>query len=123
MDGERLREERCPACSEDLPAALCWSMWPNENRTTGRSLLLFRGGVNLGGDFQSQSVQANEPGGVVLVVGLGWVGLHGGDVRIVKTDRGFATGVDDVSLVKLHAHGAANVLLAFGDEGLQSKAL
>ncbi len=38
-------------------------------------------------DFQAQAVQSDEARGVVLVVGLGWVGFHRGDVRIVEADR------------------------------------
>ena len=38
-------------------------------------------------DFQAQAVQPDEAGGVVLVVSLGRVGLHRGDVRIVKAHR------------------------------------
>lgn len=43
--------------------------------------------MHLGGHFQAQAVQADETGGVVLIVGLGWVCFHGGDFRIVKADR------------------------------------
>ena len=32
--------------------------------------------MHLGRDFQAQAVQADEAGGVVLVVGLGRVGFH-----------------------------------------------
>ena len=34
--------------------------------------------MHLGRDFQAQAVQADETGGVVLVVGLGRVGFHRG---------------------------------------------
>ena len=34
--------------------------------------------MHLGRDFQAQAVQADEAGGVVLVVGLGRVGFHRG---------------------------------------------
>jgi hypothetical protein len=43
--------------------------------------------VDGGGHAQAQAVQADEAGGVVLVVGLGRVGFHGGDVRVVEADR------------------------------------
>ena len=39
--------------------------------------------MHLGRDFQAQAVQADETGGVVLVVSLGRVGFHRGDVRVV----------------------------------------
>lgn len=55
--------------------------------------------MHLGRDFQAQAVQADKSGGVVLVVGLGRVGFHGRDVRIVKTHARFAAGDDDVALV------------------------
>ena len=35
----------------------------------------------LGRDFQAQAIQADEAGGVVLIVGLGRVGFHRGEVR------------------------------------------
>ena len=38
--------------------------------------------MHLGGDFQAEAVEADEAGGVVLVVGPGRVGFHGGDVRV-----------------------------------------
>ena len=49
------------------------------------NLFLLR--VNFRRDFQAQAVQADEAGGVVLVVGLGRVGFHRGDVRIVEAHR------------------------------------
>jgi hypothetical protein len=42
---------------------------------------LFLFPMHLGRDFEPQSLQANETGGVVLVVGFGRVGFHGGDLR------------------------------------------
>jgi len=36
--------------------------------------------MHLGRDFQAQGVQADEAGGVVLVVGLGRVGFHRGGI-------------------------------------------
>ena len=41
--------------------------------------------MHLRRDFQAQAVQADEAGGVVLVVGLGRVGFHRGDVRVTQT--------------------------------------
>ena len=75
--------------------------------------------MHLGRDFQAQGVELDEAGGVVLVVGLGRVGIHRGDVRIVKAHRGFAAGNHDVALIQLHPHGAGHVLLALGHERLQ----
>ena len=37
--------------------------------------------MHLGRDFQAKTVQADEAGGVVLVVGLGRVGFHRGGFR------------------------------------------
>ncbi len=43
-----------------------------------------QGLLHLRRDFQPQRVEADEPGGVVLVVGTRRVGLHRGHVRIVE---------------------------------------
>ena len=34
-------------------------------------------------DPEAQAVEADKTGGIVLIVGLGRVGFHGGDVRVV----------------------------------------
>ena len=39
--------------------------------------------MHLRRDFQAQGIEPDEAGGVVLVVGLGRVGFHRGDVRVV----------------------------------------
>ena len=78
--------------------------------------------MHLRRDFQAQGVQPDEAGGVVLVVGLGRVGFHRGDVRVVEAHRGFAAADHDVALVKFHAHGAGDVLLDLLDVGLQREA-
>src|ERR1039458_4313767 len=67
--------------------------------------------LDAGADFQPQRVEPDEAGGVVLVVGFGRVGFHGGDGRVVEAHRGFAASAHDVALVKLHAHGASDILL------------
>ena len=54
-------------------------------------------------DFQAQGVQPDKSRRVVLVVGFGRIGFHGGDVRVVEAHRGFAAGADDVPFVKFHA--------------------
>ena len=54
-----------------------------------------------------------------MVVGLGRVGFHRGDVRVVETHRGFAAADHDVALVEFHAHRAGDVLLRFLDVGLE----
>jgi len=54
--------------------------------------------MHLGRDFQAGGVQPYEAGGVVLVVGLGRVGFHGGDVWIVAAHGGFVAG--NISSVK-----------------------
>ena len=78
--------------------------------------------MHLGRDFQAQGVEPDEAGGVVLVVGLGRVGFHRGDVRVVEAHRGFAAGDHDVTLVEFHAHGAGHVPLALGHVGLEREA-
>lgn len=79
--------------------------------------------MHLGGNAEAEAVQPNESGGVVLVVSLGRIGFHGGDVRIVEADRGLAPGVDDVPLVEFNTNGAGDVALAFGDKSLERQAL
>ena len=79
--------------------------------------------MNAGGNFESQGVERDEAGGVALVIGFGRVGFHRGDVRVVKAQRRFAAGGDDVAFVKFEPHGAGDVFLALGDEGLQRLAL
>ena len=78
--------------------------------------------MHLRRDFQAQAVQADEAGGVVLVVGLGRVGFHRGDVRVVEAHGGLAARDHEVALVKFHAHRAGDVLLRFFDAGLEREA-
>jgi hypothetical protein len=73
-------------------------------------------------DTQAQAVEANETGSVVLVVGFGRVGFHGGNGRVVKAHGGFAAGDHDVAFVKFHADGTGDVFLTLSDEGLQCEA-
>ena len=40
--------------------------------------------MHLRRDFQAQGVEPDEAGGVVLIVGLGRVGFHRGEVRVVE---------------------------------------
>ena len=78
--------------------------------------------MHLRRDFQAQRVEADEAGGVVLVVGLGRVGFHRGEVRVVEAHGGFAACDHDVALVKFHAHRAGHVLLALGHVSLECEA-
>ena len=48
--------------------------------------------MHLRRDFQAQRVEADEAGGVVLVVGLGRVGFHRGDVRVAEAHGQFVSG-------------------------------
>ena len=41
--------------------------------------------MHLGRDFQAQAVQADEAGGVVLIIGLGRVGFHRGIHLFIQT--------------------------------------
>ncbi len=69
-----------------------------------------------GRDFQAHRIEADEAGGVVLVVGpalAGWVGFHRGDGRGGEAHGGFAVAAHDVALVELHAHGAGDVFWLF----------
>ena len=65
-----------------------------------------------GGDFQAQRVEADEAGGVVLVVGYGGVGFHRGDGGFVEADGGFAAGGHEVAFVELFAAQAKAVFLS-----------
>ena len=55
--------------------------------------------MNLGVNPQAQSVESDKAGGVILVVCLGGISFHRGDLRIVKANRRFASGIDDVALI------------------------
>src|SRR5438105_4697149 len=81
-----------------------------------------QGAVDSGAYFNTQSVEANEAGGVVLVIGLGRIGLHGRDVWIVEADWGFTAGGYDIAFVELQAHCSGHVFLALVHQGLQSEA-
>ena len=58
--------------------------------------------LHLRRDFQTQRVEPDEAGGVVLVVGFGWVGFHRGDVqvRVHARFRALATGFSSGSTWK-----------------------
>ena len=79
--------------------------------------------MDLGGDFQPQSVQANETGRIILIIRLGRVSLHRRNVWIIETDGRLASGSDDVALVQLKSHGARHMLLALVHQGLQCEPL
>ena len=49
---------------------------------------------HLGRHLEPQAVQADEAGGVALVVRVGRVGLHRRDVRVVKADWRLEPGGD-----------------------------
>ena len=48
--------------------------------------------MHLGRDFEAQAVQADEAGGVVLVVGLGRVGFHRGGSELMQTPNAREVG-------------------------------
>ena len=68
--------------------------------------------LDLRRDLESKRIQADEPGRVILVVGLCGIGLHGRNRRVIKAHRGFSPRYHDVSLIELHPHGAGYILLA-----------
>ena len=43
------------------------------------------GAVNLHAGLQAKTIEAYEAGGIVLIVGVGWVRLHGGHITSFKT--------------------------------------
>src|SRR5262245_43166309 len=62
-------------------------------------------------DLESQRIQPNESGGVILIVGLGGVGLHRCDLGIVEADRTPSSRRNDVPFVELEADRAGHILL------------
>jgi len=74
-------------------------------------------------DLQPQRIQVYKARRVALVIRLRRVRFHRGDVRIVQAHRRFAPGRDDIPFVKLEPDGAGDILLGFGDKGLQRLAL
>ena len=73
--------------------------------------------------FEAKAVEADEACGVVLVVGIGGVCLHGGDVGTIEAKRALPASGMDAAFVELEAHGAGDILLAFAYEGLEGLAL
>ena len=57
--------------------------------------------VDAGKLFQAQAVEGDETGGVVLVVGFLLATFHSGDILVIKAVRRTASGIDNVSFVKL----------------------
>src|SRR3954466_3748730 len=66
--------------------------------------------------LETQRIEPDKTRGIILVVSFGWVCLHSSDGRIVQAHWRFSAGDHYVSLVKLHAHRAADIFLAFGHE-------
>ncbi len=66
----------------------------------------------------AQRGEADESRRIILVTRFAWIVSPGGDRRVVEAHRRFAASAKDVAFVKLDAHGAGDVLLALGYEGL-----
>jgi len=47
-----------------------------------------------------QRIEAEEAGGVVLVVGFGGVGFHCGDRWVIQAHRGFAAAAQDAAFAR-----------------------
>src|SRR5690606_21665678 len=75
-----------------------------------------------GAGAEAQAVEADEAGGVVLVIPA-LHAFHRRDVLVVEGELGFATDGDDVALVELETDGAGDALLGLVNEGLQGLAL
>src|SRR6516162_806170 len=60
--------------------------------------------VNFRGNFQTKRVERDKTGRVRLIVCLGWIRLHRSDIRIVERYGAFASGRDNVTLVKFYSH-------------------
>src|SRR6188768_4431886 len=63
---------------------------------------------------EAQAVEADEAGGVALIV-PGLHALHGRDVHIVERVFRLPAASDDVALVELEANSAGDVLLGLVD--------
>src|SRR5207248_10145455 len=102
----------------NLPVAFTWEEWTTHSQKIPLPPRLrhFRG------DFEPQSVEADETGGVILIISFRRIGLHRGDSRIVKAEGRFSPRHDEVAFVKFHAHRASDISLALGYQGLQGEA-
>src|SRR5690349_12135559 len=78
--------------------------------------------VPLRRDPQAQGVEADEAGGVAMVVAA-LPFLEGDEVLVVERQRALAADDDRIALVELHADAAGDMLLALVDQGLQHLAL
>ena len=73
--------------------------------------------------LEAESVEGDESGGIVLIVGFLLAALHGGNRLGVHAERRPATGLHDVALVELHADFARDGFLSLGDESLNGDTL
>src|SRR3546814_9712302 len=73
-------------------------------------------------DPQPQRVEADEAGGVALVVAARPF-LEGDEILVIERQRTLPADHRGVALVKLHSDGAAHMLLALVDQRLQHLAL
>ena len=80
-------------------------------------------GADLRSDFQPQRIEPDKASRVVLVVSLGRIGLHGGNLRIVEANRALAARADDIALVELKPHGSGDIFLRLCDKRLERLAL
>src|SRR5258706_684352 len=55
--------------------------------------------MHLRGNFESKPIQSDESGGIVLIICLGRVSFHRGDMRIIETHWGFSPGSNNVALI------------------------
>ncbi len=76
-----------------------------------------------GGGFETEGVEGDEAGGVVLVVGFFLAAFHGGDGFGIHAEGRAAAGLHDVAFVELQADFPGHRFLGLGDEGLDGDAL
>ncbi len=55
--------------------------------------------MNLSSNFQSQTIQADETCGVILVISLCGISFHRCNLRVIQAEGRFSSRSDDVALV------------------------
>ena len=56
--------------------------WPDVN---GSGVLLLP--VHARRNFETQPIQSDKTSSIILVIGFGGIGFHGGDLRLIQADR------------------------------------
>ena len=67
--------------------------------------------VHLGSHLQAQSIQRDKTGRIRLVISLGGVSFHGGNVGIVETDGALTARYNSVTFVEFNPGNSSYILL------------